>query len=281
MLDVHFNAKQLGYSLSSTPFFHYVYDNGPDSLFSGYAWSLDVMVDYAWVQLDALNKVLVVLLIVEVSSAHGMLHCSSAGRCVNLVHVRSSWWVRMRDSGPCIGARTPALPLQALLVQITTMSYEFLLLRAANCEAMKRFSVFLALPSATVRSMASRQLQVRAHHGHLAACVHARCQQQHTAILDGCTRPSCVLPQLLLACCQVDDDDKSDLEDDELEALNAAGAAETEQQAATSKAGDAKQSKSVRMSVVGGGGECLGAFRVLSLHAPAIAPSHLSCCWCR
>jgi hypothetical protein len=52
------------------------------------------------------------------------------------------------------------LLLQAVLVQLVTMSYEFVLLKAANCEAMKRFSVFLALPSATLRSMAARQMQV-------------------------------------------------------------------------------------------------------------------------
>lgn len=43
------------------------------------------------------------------------------------------------------------------------MIYEFILIKAANSEAMKRFSVFLALPSATIRSMASRQLQVSRH----------------------------------------------------------------------------------------------------------------------
>jgi hypothetical protein len=64
--------------------------------------------------------------------------------------------------------------LQAVLVQLVTMSYEFVLLKAANCEAMKRFSVFLALPSATIRSMAARQLQVR---GGAEACAQ-RWQQQ-------------------------------------------------------------------------------------------------------
>lgn len=50
--------------------------------------------------------------------------------------------------------------LQAVLVQLTTLSYEFVLLMAANTEAMKRFSVFMALPSATIRGMASMQLKV-------------------------------------------------------------------------------------------------------------------------
>jgi hypothetical protein len=58
---------------------------------------------------------------------------------------------------------------------------------------------------------------------------------------------------------QVDDDDKSDLDDDELEAINAtAGAATTEGEAttaggATTKEGD--KQKSVRMSVTGAPGE--------------------------
>jgi hypothetical protein len=63
--------------------------------------------------------------------------------------------------------------LQAVLVQLVAMSYEFVLLKAANCEAMKRFSVFLALPSATIRSMAARQMQVRARHTTAAAAAAA------------------------------------------------------------------------------------------------------------
>lgn len=52
------------------------------------------------------------------------------------------------------------LALEAV-VQVAGMIYEFILLKAANSEAMKRCSVLLALPSATVRGVASRQLQVR------------------------------------------------------------------------------------------------------------------------
>lgn len=51
--------------------------------------------------------------------------------------------------------------VQVLVVLMFGSSYEFYLLRAADWEAMKRFSVFLALPSATIRSMASRMMQVR------------------------------------------------------------------------------------------------------------------------
>jgi hypothetical protein len=53
----------------------------------------------------------------------------------------------------------PAL-LQALAVQLGCMAYEFYLLQRCNVSHMRLFSVFLALPSATVRLMAARQLQV-------------------------------------------------------------------------------------------------------------------------
>jgi hypothetical protein len=64
--DVQFHAKDMAYLLGETNFWNYVYHNGPGSLFTGYMWSLDVFVDYAWAQLGTLNNVLVVLLIVEV-----------------------------------------------------------------------------------------------------------------------------------------------------------------------------------------------------------------------
>jgi hypothetical protein len=50
--------------------------------------------------------------------------------------------------------------LQALVVQLGCMAYEFYLLQRCNVAHMRLFSVFLALPSATVRLMAARQLQV-------------------------------------------------------------------------------------------------------------------------
>jgi hypothetical protein len=50
--------------------------------------------------------------------------------------------------------------LQALVVQLGCMAYEFYLLQRCNVSHMRLFSVFLALPSATVRLMAARQLQV-------------------------------------------------------------------------------------------------------------------------
>jgi hypothetical protein len=50
--------------------------------------------------------------------------------------------------------------LQALLVSVTAMGYQFFLLKSSDVEAMKRFSVFLTLPTATIRSMASRVMPV-------------------------------------------------------------------------------------------------------------------------
>jgi hypothetical protein len=50
--------------------------------------------------------------------------------------------------------------LQAVIVQLGCMAYEFYLLQRCNVSHMRLFSVFLALPSATVQLMAARQLQV-------------------------------------------------------------------------------------------------------------------------
>eukprot|EP00775_Hariotina_reticulata_P009112 gene9112-9281_t len=97
------------------------------------------------------------------------------------------------------------LVVEVVVVMLSSMSYQFILLKAADLEAMRHFSVFLALPSATVRGMASRQMQV-------------------------------------------DDDDKSDVDDEEMEAIKAALTAETDQQQPSKDGGD-KQSKSVRVLV--------------------------------
>ena len=46
--------------------------------------------------------------------------------------------------------------LQAILVQMSCMGYEFVLLKLCNLQHMRRMSVFLALPSATIRGMTNR-----------------------------------------------------------------------------------------------------------------------------
>jgi hypothetical protein len=46
--------------------------------------------------------------------------------------------------------------LQAILVQMSCMGYEFVLLKLCNLQHMRRFSVFLALPSATIRGMTNK-----------------------------------------------------------------------------------------------------------------------------
>jgi hypothetical protein len=56
----------LGYHLDETSYWNYMYLNGPASIFSGYSWSMDIFVDYAWNQLGELNSVLVALLVIEV-----------------------------------------------------------------------------------------------------------------------------------------------------------------------------------------------------------------------
>jgi len=52
------------------------------------------------------------------------------------------------------------LVVEAIVIQPMCMAYEFFLLKLVQREHMKRFSIILALPSATIRAMASRQLQV-------------------------------------------------------------------------------------------------------------------------
>ncbi|GBF97004.1 hypothetical protein Rsub_09801 [Raphidocelis subcapitata] len=111
--DVLFHAVALGAALENTSYYQYMAMNGPESIFDGYSWSLDVQVDMSWLQLASLNTVLIVLLVVE-----------------------------------------------ALAVQLACMAYQFLLVRAVNAQHMRRFSVFLALPSATVRVMAARRMVV-------------------------------------------------------------------------------------------------------------------------
>lgn len=76
--DVQFNSDILKYALGETNYWNYIYHNGPGSLFSGYMWSLDVFVDYAWAQLGTLNNVLVVLLIVEVRRSITVQQCGEA-----------------------------------------------------------------------------------------------------------------------------------------------------------------------------------------------------------
>jgi hypothetical protein len=101
--------------------------------------------------------------------------------------------------------------VQALIVQLGCMAYEFYLLQRCNVSHMRLFSVFLALPSATVRLMAARQLQV-------------------------------------------DDDSREEVEDDDIDLLEAAAggavAGDTAEGNEAGAEGERKQ-KSVRMIVEG------------------------------
>lgn len=64
-----------------------------------------------------------------------------------------------------------------MVVQPLCIGYEFFLLKLSQQQHMKRFSAFLGLPSATLRIMATRQVQVcclwclEATEGVQAACV--------------------------------------------------------------------------------------------------------------
>ena len=50
--------------------------------------------------------------------------------------------------------------LEAIVVQALGMARQFALVRGANAQHMRRFSVFLALPSATIRVMSTRRVAV-------------------------------------------------------------------------------------------------------------------------
>lgn len=65
--DVTFNAPILKHKLLNTSYWQYIYNNGPESLFRGYCWSLDVYMDYAWARLGTLSSVVLILMIIEVS----------------------------------------------------------------------------------------------------------------------------------------------------------------------------------------------------------------------
>ncbi|KAF8055488.1 tmcC [Scenedesmus sp. PABB004] len=159
------------------------------------------------------------------------------------------------------------LIVECFLVQLSTICYEFVLVKAANCEAMKRFSVFLALPSATIRSMASRQLQARAPP---RKAPREAPRHRHRARPGSCAAARRRAPPPRRA--QVDDDDKSDLDDDELEAINATAAA-TDAGDAAGGAKEEGKGKSVRMSVAGApAGECRVTPHALCVPAAGAAP---------
>jgi hypothetical protein len=129
------------------------------------------------------------------------------------------------------------------------MVYQFLLVRTVNTQHMKRFSVFLALPSATIRIMAARRMVVRAAGGTggpgrlawatrpgLAAAAAARGASSSIAP----ARPAFDTPSPCTPCptawrcnpphsfrLQVDDDGNEDGDDDDELELAAAGGGHT------------------------------------------------------
>ncbi|WIA14495.1 hypothetical protein OEZ85_003017 [Tetradesmus obliquus] len=101
------------------------------------------------------------------------------------------------------------LVVEALVVQLGCMAYEFYLLQRCNVSHMRLFSVFLALPSATVRLMAARQLQV-------------------------------------------DDDSREEVDEDDMELVEAAAGGTADPASGSEAAADGeKKHKSVRMALAG------------------------------
>eukprot|EP00878_Enallax_costatus_P005349 GHUV01005618.1.p1 GENE.GHUV01005618.1~~GHUV01005618.1.p1 ORF type:complete len:894 (+),score=279.19 GHUV01005618.1:728-3409(+) len=111
--DLLYWAIKMRDSLNTLQSYHYVVENGRNSIFTGYSWSLDVLVDYTWLQLGTLTTELIMLMVAEVA-----------------------------------------------IVQMACILWQFVVLKLASNQSMRRFSVFLALPSATVRILASQSCQV-------------------------------------------------------------------------------------------------------------------------
>jgi hypothetical protein len=77
------------------------------------------------------------------------------------------------------------LLLQAIMVQMICIMYEFVLLKMCNLQHMKRFSVFLALPSATIRSMTARPCVVRpCQHQRSSSAAHPMTLSMATSGMD-------------------------------------------------------------------------------------------------
>jgi hypothetical protein len=67
--ELLFSAEAAGAAMYNTSYFQYMLHNIPESLFSGYAWSLDVFVDYTLRDLASLSSIIIVMMVVEVCAA--------------------------------------------------------------------------------------------------------------------------------------------------------------------------------------------------------------------
>jgi hypothetical protein len=64
-------ANTDGAAMYNTTYFQYLLNNIPGALFSGYAWSLDVLVDYMLRDLASLSSIIIVLM--QNSATAGLL----------------------------------------------------------------------------------------------------------------------------------------------------------------------------------------------------------------
>lgn len=64
--DIYFHKDTWGATMNAQPAWQYVFQNGPASLFNGYAWSLDIFVDYTWKDLTKLSATIIIVLVIEV-----------------------------------------------------------------------------------------------------------------------------------------------------------------------------------------------------------------------
>jgi len=104
-----------------------------------------------------LSNLIVIMLAVEVRGRLLWLRWTALG-CAGVLHAGSGRFKAIQPANKAT-LHNNNQP-QALGVQTLIIAFQFIITKAADAQHMKRYSVFLALPSATVRAMATRQRAV-------------------------------------------------------------------------------------------------------------------------
>ncbi len=81
--------------------------------------------------------------------------------CINLTQESQARFSckNLMQAAP-FACRVVLLVVETGCVLLSCMAWEYVLAKLANAEHIRRFSVFLALPSATIRAMALKQTRV-------------------------------------------------------------------------------------------------------------------------
>lgn len=150
----------------------------------GYAWSLDEFVSFAYDSLGQLQVVIVILICCEAALVQltcllyqVRVRCSLQGTRRRLRGGAVSWCCEREcswEKGCCVADVPRAAPVsgehasslpppakQPTPRPSAVPCLQFYLTKGCYGQQMRRFSVFLGLPSATVRAMVSKHLKVR------------------------------------------------------------------------------------------------------------------------